>query len=282
MTTPREYYERTWWRTNPDIAAAIAADPTLYDRLAAVAARPSVVTTAHVYRRGGAWSPDRVALHELLTARCITGSAAPDPVVYFTLGCPGVGKSSWLRRIALDHLRESTGRSGATVLDADLIRQALPEYNGGLGSNVVAPEAYDVTYQLVLPRAILDRRDLVFDTMGRATVADQVAALVVARYQVRLLLAEAPEATCRDRAARRALRDGREVPAALVTEMHTTARETFDGLCAAGAVTCTAAVDTSDENRRPRLLQIEGPWADDLRRVIDALPDAVPVAAGSA
>jgi hypothetical protein len=276
VTAESEEYEQVWWRTDAGVLAAAAADPSLGATLELVAAGSDFVTTAHVYSVGGVWRSNRQALHEPLVVARLKGSPTPEPVVYFTLGCPGAGKSSALRRVALDHLHDTTGRSAATIIDADGIRRALPEYAGGVGSGVVAAEAYSVTYDVVLPLARSQRRDMVFDTMGRAAVLDQVRSLLAHGYAVRVLLAEAPETTCTRRAARRALADGRQVPTDLVALMRPEARRTFEAMCR--IVDCAAVLDTAAENRRPEIVEVNGPWADDLRKVVDALPDAAPIA----
>src|SRR5712664_2420617 len=147
-------YESTWWVENADVAVACDDDPELLVRLADISGRGDVVTTVNAFRGADSWLPKRVTLHERLVNQMLgAGALSAPPAVYFTIGCFGACKSTILRDIVHGH-RSATGRGGLpSVIDADTVREGLPEYAGGRGGKVVHDECILVTYESLLPAA---------------------------------------------------------------------------------------------------------------------------------
>ncbi|PKH37233.1 hypothetical protein CXG46_17285 [Nocardioides alpinus] len=209
------------------------------------------------------------------------------PMAFFTIGAPGAGKTSILRSMVeafrVDVFRNAgdaspfpeTGDLGAdagdratslpvlapySVIDADRVRQALPEYAYGLGSLVVQQECFDVTYDLVLPAAIDRGEDIVYDTIGRPASMDAaVDRLADAGYDVHLIHAACPEDVCRSRTEHRALRDGRLVDPAMLAEAIQDARESLASLTRTGQLAGWLDVETSDGDS-PRRAGGSPPW----------------------
>jgi predicted kinase len=263
-----DVFERGWWLRDPDVAAVCAGEPGLRARLETISAA-RMVNTTDVYRGShGQCRPDRAILHARLAQGSCLGSPTPrtHPVAHVTIGCPGAGKTTLLGPLAHAHRQVAGGSpTDVVVVDADAVRRQLPEYNDGLGSQVVQEECFHISYDLVYEQARQTRADLVFDTMGRRGNTEQVVGqLLSAGYSIHLLLAEAPLAQCQRRVQQRALHDGRVVPSRLQEQMHREAAETYRALTD-GHVTLAgyAVVDTSMDMGRLRLLESEGAWADD-------------------
>jgi Zeta toxin len=239
LETACSLYEFTWWETSPTVQAMRAdagAHPGLLGRITA-ARNAGLVRTRDVYvDDAGHYIPQRTALHEAIVSRCVprrTTHGHPDwiPEAFFTIGCPGAGKTSTLRALVRAYRDMSHGRAGMplAIVDADQVRMDLPEYVSGLGSAVVDPECYDVTYGRVFPAALSSGSDLVYDTLGRIdSIRPNIERLIDAGYGVHVLRAEAPSGVCCARALDRALtRDGRLVSERLVKETAEAASETM-------------------------------------------------------
>lgn len=262
-------YQRTWWRLDVDASQRIAAQPGLE----ALLSTASLVTTSQVYRdpTNDDWCPARLQLHDLLVDRCLgSGTPETDPRAYFTIGCMGVGKARVLRPL-VDRHRLSTGRASASLarIAADEIREEMPEYASGLGTFVVQPEIFDITYGPLFDAALASHRDIVYDTIGRVdSVTGQVSfepqlrELSDAGYEIHVLLGVAPLDVCVKRAEDRALNESGRI-----VDPHTQADQ-FDQPARAlhrvrdlGLAHHWAIVDTSKSPDDPPLDDAGGDWA---------------------
>lgn len=253
-------YELEWWLTDSRVRDAVADAPTLADELVELA-RARTVQTIDVHKRPD-WSPRRSDLHRAVLAGLAAPTASATPVAaVMTLGLPGSGKSSMLRRIA----SAWGGRPVDAALDADEVRIALPEYAKGVGSGVVQDETSELTYG-PLYGSILDGPAeshplLIVDTVGDPQYLPATAQrLLDAGWPVAVLLAEIPLAEALDRARSRALDNGR-----IVDETYLRSR---DGVPAAGLAELRskglitggwAAIDTSGpRHQAPKVLDGDG------------------------
>lgn len=189
------------------------------------------------------------------------------PTAFFTIGCMGAGKSSVLRSI-VDRYRASragdTGPPPASIIDADRVRQMLPEYADGLGSEVVVPECYDVTYRDVFDRTLARRADIIYDTIGRlSSIRDNMVMLHESGFDIHVLHATCALDVCEQRTVQRALeRDGRLVPAAMLPRAAADAEEALAALRSEGfPLAGWAVVDTTDMSV-PTLLAGTNPWTE--------------------
>jgi predicted ATPase len=265
-------YQRDWWRT--DIAArAIIDDHVRHPRVrgtVAAHAASGIVTTADVYKAPTPGSPrpsylaQRATIQAAITAQCLAPQPAPGPpVVYFTIGCPGAGKTTVLRSI-VDRTRSQVQPDPPlySIVDADRVRQQLPEYADGLGAFVVQEESFDITYGPVLDAAIDLRADIVFDTIGRlASVRDTLDRLHAERYRIHVLLARSTVDLCAERTERRALTvDGRLVNPASLRGWIADADETLAALLREDfPLAGWAIIDTADMSR-PTLIDGSALW----------------------
>lgn len=194
-------------------------------------------------------------------------NAGPQPTAYFTIGGPGTGKSTYLRSRVQDHRVQAVVAQGLRVLapcsliDADTVREILPEYGAGLGSLVVGEESYALTYGPLFDAALERGYDLIYDTIGRAGSFDAyLERLVAAGYRIHALHASAPPSTCQARADRRALEEnGRTVDGDFIRRAVDDCALTLDALVAAGRLDGWAKYDTTDL-AKPKFIDGTDDW----------------------
>lgn len=269
-------YEAGWWRTDPGVAAAAAADDDLRAHLAA---GPPLVRTSDVYESAG-WTA-RADLHRTLAAAQIApGSPEPHPSAFFTIGCMGAGKTRMLGPLANAYRAVVLGRtSQPSRVAADAVRVALPEYGHGLGSRVVEGEAFTITYGQVFPAARDSRRDIVYDTIGRMLPSGQAGfetnlrELRAAGFGIHVLLVNTPFAMCVERAEQRALHeDGRLVRLADQQAVYDHPGRCLRRLEAEpGLVDDWIMVDGSGPPDAPPMQDGNGAWASRYQDLLDQL-----------
>lgn len=71
---------------------------------------------------------------------CYDGVVGRDKQIHFVLGLPASGKSSALADVISSEFE-------ARIIDSDMIKENIPEYNDGWGSGVVHEESRDVMYK---------------------------------------------------------------------------------------------------------------------------------------
>jgi hypothetical protein len=165
------------------------------------------------------------ALSRITTGRPLLGRRPSPALAYILVGLPGSGKTSALQQVAWRHYEgcleaRDRGRvnpaglpAGAAVLDADLIRVALPEYQGGLGSSVLQTETASLTYGPYRERLLANAPSaLLFDTVGDPHYLPlEAQALVTLGYAVHVLAASVEIDIAVDRVAQRCVATGRYV-----------------------------------------------------------------------
>lgn len=281
-------YQSHWWRTDDEALKVIndrVRHPGLRDRVVAASDLGQIVPTAAVYRpvSPGAlpdrpFLDERLVIHQRIIEQCVPTAApggARPPVAYFTIGCPGSGKTSLLRSIVERHrAREAAAAASAvgtagvalpepcSIIDADRVRQLLPEYADGLGAFVVEEECYALTYGEVFNNALHRRADIIYDTIGRlSSIRDNLELLHSEGFEIHVLQAEADFDDCRRRTERRALKiDGRLVPAGMLERAADDASEALAGLVRERfPLASWARIDTSEMDS-PVLIDGVEPW----------------------
>lgn len=260
------HYARTWWIEDAGVAARCRLRPGLRAELE-LAAAAGLVSTADVYESGdGQWAAERRPVQHRACPPDLAnrGRVSDRPrQAYLLAGAPGVGKTTTLTRMALAQRAAAGGADDPLgVVAADDIRAALPEYAGGLGSQVVHEEACFLAYQVVYPRLLASPADLIVDSIGRVGYTrDWADDLAGAGCQVHLLAATCPVDLTVERMRARARHTHRLVPSEVIREAVAAA----DVLVAAGRegwpLTSTALVDTSGAaGQPPILLAGSPPW----------------------
>lgn len=260
-------YQRSWWHADPAVRDAADAD---LDLARLLASGPALLRTDDVYGPKG-WAV-RARLHDRLVAGQLgSGPPPPRPEAFFTIGCMGSGKTTVLRPLVDAYRAVVLGRAMGTLgrVAADEVRMALPEYADGLGSEVVAAEAFFLTYSKVFPAARASGLDVVFDTIGRkvppageVSFRSSLDDLRAAGYTVHVLLVETPFDQCVSRARRRALtEDGRLVPLAAQQDVYDQPAQCLASLLADNVVDEWARIDGSGSAAAPPMIDASDGWA---------------------
>lgn len=276
-------YQANWWRENQDALTVIdnrTDHPGLRAQIRAIASLGQMVTTSDVYRPNhpGApesrpYLPQRVASHERVAASCVPAASElvrtdrEHPSAYFTIGAPGSGKTSVLRSVVDRQRTQAAGGPAPdpySIIDADRVRQLLPEYADGLGAAVVQQECFDVTYGPVLDQALERRADIVFDTMGRLiSIKESLELLHDQGFDIHVLHASSSFDQCCQRTEQRALHvDGRLVDPRLIGDAIEFADETMAALLNERfPLAGWARIDTTDMDV-PTLIEGTSPWSE--------------------
>ena len=259
-----ELYGSTWWALPGNTMAAdrLRRFPALRTELGRRAEDAELIPSRDVFDSALGWDPPRTDLHGQLLGDL---AGAPDgrglpPHLYVTLGMPGSGKTRTLRQVALRHARTAAGRAvTVAVSDADAIRERLPEYAAGRGSEVLQDEVAVLAYgEASYPAGGGLQQRILAATPGTAVlvvdvVGDQrylpatVVSLADDGWQVFLLQAECPVETCIERVRRRAVATGRVVDLAYVRSAAARPARALKAAVATGRVAGWAQIDTSGD-----------------------------------
>lgn len=269
-------YQKVWWRRDEHVQERCERVPGLLGRLTGIEAEGRWVTTRDVYHDGNGYVAERRQIHDSLVEAFVPPGDAGEvtPAAYFTTGCPGAGKSTTLRAIVREVRLLQSRVSTAALVDADAVRRSLPEYEQGLGSFVVDPECYDVTYGPVYHAARERRVDVIYDTIGRiSSLRSTLEELASEGYSLYFLVGVLPAAAAYERCSRRALtEDGRLVERALIESTVDAGTESLEMLLAYGPrLAGWGIVDTSPEDRPPKALKTDGGCTETLERALERL-----------
>lgn len=169
-------------------------------------------STRQLYRQGdGSYTPERAQLHESIVASMLNPRAVAQegqrPQVCILLGAPASGKTTALQPAARELGVEFT------VINADDVKEKLPEYNGR-NAGLVHEESSDIAEGLLLPRALGARHHLCLDITG--VNGKKVMAMVdqfhMAGYDISILYVHLPLEKAAARAVGRFRETGRFVP----------------------------------------------------------------------
>jgi hypothetical protein len=254
-------YGIEWWRADREPQRQrLATSPEL--RLALheesrTDFRP--VQTKRVYRDHDEWSPARTVWQRATLNRFAepAPSGATEQLAFVLLGIPGSGKTSSLRRIVTSYCRQRGVSSPQSIADADELRVLFPEYEYGLGSEIVQDELQRLAYDDPLDRLgpcgpCLQERVFratglrIIDTIGNPRWTPRVVdSLAAAGAEVHVLVTEIDLEEALRRVKRRALTTGRVVAPAVVASKSGLPRKALDACLATGNVAAWAVLDTS-------------------------------------
>jgi Zeta toxin len=260
-------YGWSWFQNDAQALTLVLSKPQVRRRVYQLAAGHETVGTEVLYRPGDRWVDQRLTLHERLVAETLaaTGIDPPDdgearpPVRHavLLLGLPGSGKSSQLRPVAHALIRRVSPTPGLTV-DADVVRELLPEYAGGLGSEVVQEETSKIANGLLFDEAVGHQAHLILDKVGhpQGTVAT-VDYLVETGWSVWCLCARVEMDIALARARQRALETGRYVPEAYIRDVGTRPIEAYEAVSRGRVIIGGALLDTNEPGRPPTVVDAD-------------------------
>lgn len=200
------------------------------------------------YTRDGEYVPERRAIHDRIAAKLLTpGSVAPKgerPVAVFLMGAPGAGKTS-----AGQPLVRKIIKSTLAVINADDIKESLPEYQGW-NAGALHGESTDVLEGTIMRKAVSGRHNMLLDLTGNNSFGLRGIAESLARrgYDVHLVNVSAPTWACVGRAWSRFLATKRFVPLSYVAKSDHKSDVAYDLLKGEGYVKSWASVENSGEH----------------------------------
>jgi len=176
-------------------------------------------------------TPERIALRQRIADELYgAGAVRQEFTVDIVLGPPAAGKSMFSDPLVAER--------GALLIDSDLAKERLPEFEGGIGSNAVHRESRMIVEGDVLGRALKSGDNIVWPMVGRdrASVEAKLEMFKEAGYDVNLHLVEVPTDVAVDRAIERFRLTGRLVSPQYIVEVADNPVRTFDDLIQRGDI----------------------------------------------
>lgn len=176
------------------------------------------------------------------------------------LGPPASGKSTYAEPIAQKY--------GSLVVDSDMAKKYLPEYNGGQGAGVVHNESGDIIDRMLLPKAIQNGDNITMPLVGKtlANVQNIIDVLNEKGYAVHLHLFDLPPEEANARAITRAEKTGRVVNSDyILNQVGTKPLENFNTLKNdPGVVSATHYSNDVPQGTPPKLVEEQAPGLREL------------------
>jgi predicted ABC-type ATPase len=167
------------------------------------------------------------------------GQVAAGKRAVLVIGGPGSGKSTLALKIA--------ARERAGIVDADLVKEALPEYDDGQGTQEVHRESAEIAH-LVADAFIARGENFIWPRTGStASSIRRIAETAKAQgYSVDLINVDVSEDEAARRVVKRFLATGRMVQARVLKDSRARARNTYEELKRDGVANRYAELDSSD------------------------------------
>ncbi|MEI6210308.1 MAG: JAB domain-containing protein [bacterium] len=170
-------------------------------------------------------SAERVALRTALAKELYgNGAVVKGRELWVVMGLPGAGKS----RVVGDKLKKE---HGAYEVDADLVKEKLPEFNDGEHAGRVHKESGEIAEDLILERLAIPAGDnIMFPTVGRNApkLLDKVDGWKKLGYRVHLIHVEVSTDQSIERALMRWVETGRFVDPQYIAGLGLQPAATFD------------------------------------------------------
>jgi predicted ABC-type ATPase len=167
------------------------------------------------------------------------GEVAAGKRAVLVIGGPGSGKSTLALKIAT--------RERAAIVDADLVKEALPEYDDGQGTQAVHRESAEIAH-LVADAFIARGENFIWPRTGStASSIRRIAENAKANgYALDLINVDVSEDEAARRVVKRFLETGRMVQARVVKDARVRAHNTYEELKREGVADRYAELDSSD------------------------------------
>lgn len=201
--------------------------------------------------QSGEYTPERLALHKAIVAKTLPEDtkAAPGtrPHAVILIGAPGSGKTSAGSAVVPSLI----GKEKLAVINADDVKEQLPEYKGW-NAAAVHQESADIVEKEMVPQALAGGHNMLLDITGNNTdkMGKIVAALGARGYDVSLVSVSAPTHATAGRVWNRFLSQGRFVPPEYSVAVDGNPDRTYAALKQNKFVKHWAQVDTSGPETR--------------------------------
>jgi hypothetical protein len=164
---------------------------TPFDTKAIVEARANAKAQVPTYKRSYYHSAERKALRESIIRELYgTGAKNKNRRIDLVIGPPAAGKSTALADpLAAEH--------GSLIIDSDMAKERLPEFDGGMGAGIVQEESSVMieSFGGLIDRAMANGDNIVLPLVGRDAekIIKMQKDLHAAGYEVHLHLNEVPK-----------------------------------------------------------------------------------------
>jgi len=176
-------------------------------------------------------TPERARLRQRIAEDLYgDGAVRQEFTVDLVLGPPAAGKSMFSDPLIAER--------GALLIDSDLAKEMLPEFEGGIGAQAVHLESRMIVEDDVLPRALARGDNIVWPMVGGdlANMEAKIQMLRAADYDVNVHLVEVPTEVAIERAIERFRLTGRLVSPQYVLEVADGPVRTFNDLIQRGDI----------------------------------------------
>ena len=198
--------------TNPDVVKARSATQ-------------DGVPTWKIYQQpDGSYEPNRQLLHQVIVSEMLNDKAVAPvgerPKAAILIGLPASGKTKVLRDLVPGEW---------TKIDADAIKEKLPEYTGN-NAGIVHKESGHVAETMLIPQAKAARQNLMFDATGKNSqkMLFMVEQLKKDGYDVSVYHVDLPPEKAAQRAYTRFKESGRFVdPVLIINEFDGRPKRTY-------------------------------------------------------
>lgn len=132
-----------------------------------------------------------------------TGSKVKGREAALIIGLPAAGKSRFADEIV--------EKNGSIILDNDMIKKKLPEYQNGLYATAVHEESSLILDEMVLPRCVKNGDNFILPCIGKtlSTLRARVKMLREKNYSVKIVFVNASVAAVRERLYKRFIKEMR-------------------------------------------------------------------------
>lgn len=224
------------------------AGMSIWKALDEMAARPETI------KQPGYKGKKRIELRQKILKDLTKGEYGNQKVMEIVLGPTGAGKSSVLvKRLQKD--------IGAIVVDSDIVKERLPEYDGGLGANAVHEESKVIT-QDWLAEAIANDWNIIHPIVGANAekVGHLVDEMLSLGYSVNIRLVHIPAEESLRRMIARFGEEGRLVPPSYVMSIGDGPVKTFDTLKQREGINAYSYFDNNVKiGKEPRIVESNDP-----------------------
>lgn len=208
-----------------DAAGTLRTDQEALEELGLCVSTMPDTKTMHTNKKGE-YTPERLALHKEIInnikkeAVCISKEK---PIAILTGGKPGSGKSYFLKNYAPYLLGPQLFK-----IDADAIRESLPEYTGW-NAEKTHMEASDIVKQLLDDIGTSCKYDIIYDgTMNKAKkYIELIKKLKKLGYETYIIYMDVPDEVSQKRVLERYQRTGRFVPPFVLQEIYDAGNKSF-------------------------------------------------------
>jgi predicted ABC-type ATPase len=171
-------------------------------------------------------TPERQMLRQgIIDKFSMKGTEDKEKIVDIVLGLPASGKNAYIAK----PLSEATN---ALLIDSDIYKKELPEYNKGIGAEATHKESSDIIESSITEKAVSSGVNIVLPRLGKNynTIKNLIEAFKEKGYTVNLHFVDLPTEKAVARAEQRYWEGGNFVDPDFIRKLDLTLLENYDRL----------------------------------------------------